>query len=500
MSDWDDWDDFESDDEDFDAQEYFETNFTINGQPIRFDNSSSDDTTLVGEAIDSAIAGTLSGVSSLFKKAKNALASSGSKENPTEKVDEDQAVIEKEPPLTEIFVAMLKELEDEIQQAAGFAFSSEKYNQSYNLEKDLLDGEGQMNIEGDGTIYAWVLQYVTKEEWLIDREFEATEVRALFQGLINGCGLYGHRKGLRISGFIEYAATLGDPYLIDEIMKLNLKESYAALEINSEMADFIVSNLSGEMLSLMMKEDLSGYLVDCNITKGLYVEDKYAWVQNIKDAMNELIAESNSTKLKAVTDSASSLNEEKEEAQPAKKLSTNEMAKKLFNSGNLEKNNGAKSSTNLSPNDLAKELFKNQSSKPNSVAKNESVPKNFIEERTTLGLELTIFDINKENFELGAKTVLCALLNHFTQQKFDPDLLQPDDLLMHLCDLDKQAVVTVSTNVCNHFQEIGNLHNPEIQYTPNDPEKLKVKDVIAYAEDMVNDPDSAYVRLIEEKK
>ena len=134
-------------------------------------------------------------------------------------------MIEKEPPLTEIFVAMLKELEDEIQQAAGFAFSSEKYNQSYNLEKDLLDGEGQMNIEGDGTIYAWVLQYITKEEWLVDREFEATEVRALFQGLINGCGLYGHRKGLRISGFIEYAATLGDPYLIDEIMKLNLKES-----------------------------------------------------------------------------------------------------------------------------------------------------------------------------------------------------------------------------------------------------------------------------------
>ena len=57
----------------------------------------------------------------LFKKAKNALASSGSKENPTEKVDEDQAVIEKEPPLTEIFVAMLKELEDEIQQAKALS-------------------------------------------------------------------------------------------------------------------------------------------------------------------------------------------------------------------------------------------------------------------------------------------------------------------------------------------------------------------------------------------
>ena len=64
-----DWDDFESDDEDFDAQEYFESNFTINGQPIRFDNSSSDDTILVGEAIDSAIAGTLSGVEMGLKKA-----------------------------------------------------------------------------------------------------------------------------------------------------------------------------------------------------------------------------------------------------------------------------------------------------------------------------------------------------------------------------------------------------------------------------------------------
>jgi hypothetical protein len=43
------------------------------------------------------------------------------------------------------------------------------------------------------------------------------------------------------------------------------------------------------------------------------------------------------------------------------------------------------------------------------------------------------------------------------------------------------------------------LHNPEIQYTADDPERLSVGDVIAYAKDMVNDPDSAYVKLIEAK-
>ena len=91
------------------------------------------------------------------------------------------------------------------------------------------------------------------------------------------------------------------------------------------------------------------------------------------------------------------------------------------------------------------------------------------------------------------------MLNHFTNAEFDPDLLKPDDLLAQLVNFDTQNILNVSTNICHHFQELGNLHNPEIQYTADDPEKLSVGDVIAYAKDMVNDPDSAYVKLIEAK-
>ena len=49
--------------------------------------------------------------------------------------------------------------------------------------------------------------------------------------------------------------------MIDQVMILSLEEEYTDLEINREMA-ILVENLSGEGLSLLMKENLSAYLVD----------------------------------------------------------------------------------------------------------------------------------------------------------------------------------------------------------------------------------------------
>ena len=402
--------------------------------------------------------------------------------------------------LSEIFSAMFGELKEEIKTANGFEFTSKKFNQTFNLEKDLLDDDGKLNVHGEGTLYAWVIQYITEDKSLANRDFDANELHALFRQLINGCGIYGHQIGLRISNFIEYATQMDDPLILDRIMALTLQEDYAALGIDNDMAEFLVSTLSGEMLSMLMKDNHESYLLDWHgVTKHDYEVDKYAWLQRIKEAMEHRISEEASGKLEAVLGSTGGNKKNKVGAQSSEKLSANDMAKILFQGGNSNSNK-----TNGSPksaNELASSLFKSQGAKKKEdKRKNKEVQKNLIAERTTPGKKLEIIDMNVDNFEEGAKILLCILLNHFTNEEFDPDLLQPDDLLAQLVNFDSQNIINISTNICHHFQELGNLHNPEIQYTANDPEKLSVGDIIAYAEDMVNDSESAYVRMMQDKK
>jgi len=402
--------------------------------------------------------------------------------------------------LSEIFSAMFGELKEEIKTANGFEFTSKKFNQTFNLEKDLLDDDGKLNVHGEGTLYAWVIQYITEDKSLANRDFDANELHALFRQLVNGCGIYGHQIGLRISNFIEYATQMEDPLILDRIMALTLQEDYAALGIDNDMAEFLVSTLSGEMLSMLMKDNLESYLLDWHgVTRHDYEVDKYAWLQRIKEAMEHRISEEASGKLEAVLGSTGGNKKNKVGAQSSEKLSANDMAKILFQGGNSNSNK-----TNGSPksaNELASSLFKSQGAKKKEdKRKNKEVQKNLIAERTTPGKKLEIIDMNVDNFEEGAKILLCILLNHFTNEEFDPDLLQPDDLLAQLVNFDSQIIINISTNICHHFQELGNLHNPEIQYTANDPEKLSVGDIIAYAEDMVNDSESAYVRMMQDKK
>jgi len=395
---------------------------------------------------------------------------------------------------------MFGELKEEIKAANGFEFISKKFNQTFNLEKDLLDDDGKLNVHGEGTIYAWVIQYITEDKSLANRDFDANELHALFRQLINGCGIYGHQIGLRISNFIEYATQMEDPLILDRIMALTLQEDYAALGIDNDMAEFLVSTLSGEMLSMLMKDNLESYLLDWHgVTKHDYEVDKYAWLQRIKEAMEHRISEETSGKLEAVLGSTGGNKKNKVGAQSSEKLSANDMAKILFQEGNSNSNKADGSPK--SANELASSLFKSQVTKKKEDKRtNKEVPKNLIAERTTPGKKLEIIDMNVDNFEEGAKILLCILLNHFTNEEFDPDLLQPDDLLGQLVNFDSQNIINISTNICHHFQELGNLHNPEIQYTANDPEKLSVGDIIAYAEDMVNDSESAYVRMMQDKK
>ena len=307
--------------------------------------------------MDDAITGAVAGTSSLFKKAKNAIASRSTREV-TNKNEEEEIMTEKDPSLKEIFTSMQKELREEIKEAGGFEFTSKKFGQTFNLENNLLNDQGELNLEGEGTIYAWIIAYITKEEWLADRDLEAKELHALFRQLVNSCGIYGHQIGLRISNFIEYATAMEDPFMIDQVMILSLEEEYSDLEINREMAESLVENLSGEGLSLLMKENLSAYLVDQEIKKDLYYEDKYAWIQKIKDALNEYIFKDHSIKSNALKDSKKDLKSDKpEKNKQTQATSANEIAKKLFEGNTMNKKKKPKTSGSAA--EMAKGLFSN---------------------------------------------------------------------------------------------------------------------------------------------
>jgi hypothetical protein len=213
-------------------------------------------------------------------------------------------------PLIDIFKTMLAELETETDKASSFKFTSEKLNQSFDLE-DLLDDQGNSKSNQEGTIFSWIEEFIKQDELISQRSFGEEEMMTLITFLIRGCAIYGHKKGLRIGGFIEYSTATEDNYIIDAVMKISFREDYSDLEIDVEMAELMVSSLSGEELSLLMREQLNEELKNNGVNKELYDSDKYVWLQTIKDTVNQ--------KIKGVKSTKSSLAKEASEAKKTSK-------------------------------------------------------------------------------------------------------------------------------------------------------------------------------------
>lgn len=364
-------------------------------------------------------------------------------------------------PLIDIFKTMLAELEAEIDKASGFKFTSKKLNLSFDLE-DLLDDQGHLKTTQEGTIYSWIKEFIKQDELICQRSFDEEEILALITFLIRACAIYGHKKGLRIAGFIEYSTATEDNYIIDEVMKISFREDYSDLDIDVEMAELMVSSLSDEELSFLMREQLNEELKNNGVSKELYDSDNYVWLQTIKDTVNKKITGNKLTKSSLVKEA----NKEKKASKPSE-LIPNEIAKKLFE----QKEEQSK---------VLEEVTAN--------AGEEVLPENFYEDRTTPGIELEIFDIHRQNYRLGACTVICLLLKHFGIEDIDPEKLQPTDLLIHLSNLDEKILDNLNVNIPGHFNELGTLTNPEILETPNSPEELSVQNVIDYVRNAVNDP------------
>ena len=120
------------------------------------------------------------------------------------------------------------------------------------------------------------------------------------------------------------------------------------------------------------------------------------------------------------------------------------------------------------------------SSNGRSPADNGILPDKFFEDRTSPNIDLTVFDIDKSNYDLGARTVICALLHHFGIKNVNPNKIKGDDLLLHLANLDRKILANLNANIPFHFSELGTLDNIEILDTPNNREELTVQHVINY--------------------
>jgi len=163
----------------------------------------------------------------------------------------------------------------------------------------------------EGTIFSWIKEFIIQDELIRQRSVNEEEIMALIINLIRGCAIYGHKKGLRIGGFIEYSTATEDNYIIDAVMKISFREDYSDLEIDVEMAELMVSSLSGKELSLLMREQLNEELKNNGVNKELYDSDKYVWLQTIKETVNQ--------KIKGVKSTKSSLVKEASEAKKASK-------------------------------------------------------------------------------------------------------------------------------------------------------------------------------------
>lgn len=109
----------------------------------------------------------------------------------------------------------------------------------------------------------------------------------------------------------------------------------------------------------------------------------------------------------------------------------------------------------------------------------------FLKDRISSGIDVVLYkkeDIDKSNYELATRSIICLLLNHFGVKDIDPKKIKNEDLLLHLANQDNKILTNLNSNIPFHFDEMGTLDNPEILDTPNNKEELTVQHAINYVE------------------
>lgn len=147
-----------------------------------------------------------------------------------------------------------------------------------NLSRKTEDSESQ-------SIFSWV-------EALLERhggaEKGSSEHKDLELNIIRLTAMWGHANGFRIGKHLEYFESIEDDYVVNYIMGEALAEKYGECGVKSDNADLLISNLNGEELGLLIRDDLSLKLKNVGVNVELLSADQYAWLQRIKDGLEDL--------------------------------------------------------------------------------------------------------------------------------------------------------------------------------------------------------------------
>ena len=189
----------------------------------------------------------------------------------------------------------------------SFDFFAIEYRHSVgNRRYDLADfssraeEEEKSNFESM-SIFSWV-------EALLEHhggaDFGSPEHKELELNLIRLTAMWGHTNGFRIGNHLEYFESIQDEYVLNHIMGEALAEKYNDCGVTPDNADWLVSKLSGEELNLLIRDDLSRILKNEGVDLKLVKADQYAWLQKIKDGLQDAKKNEVSTKNLLVKETA----------------------------------------------------------------------------------------------------------------------------------------------------------------------------------------------------
>ena len=173
----------------------------------------------------------------------------------------------------------------------SFDFHSIDYRHSRgNVRYDLEDFSSKTEEEGksrsvDLSIFSWIEALLEQHG---EQDLGSSEHEELELNLIRLTAMWGHTNGLRINKHLEYFESIGDDYVLNHIMGEALAEKYTECGVDSDNADWLVSRLTGEELSLLIRDDFSVTLKDAGVNAELLGEDQYAWMQRIKEGLKDI--------------------------------------------------------------------------------------------------------------------------------------------------------------------------------------------------------------------
>ena len=165
----------------------------------------------------------------------------------------------------------------------AFDYPHASGSKRYNLEDFSSEADEKSKSQYDSmSIFSWIEVLVTRHS---PAKLVRTQYEELEADLLRLVAIWGHTHGFRIKNHIEHFESIQDDYVLNYILAEALEEKYSEYGVDANNSRWLVSKLNNGELNLLVQEDLRKRFQDAGVNSKLLEEDKYAWMQTIKDAL-----------------------------------------------------------------------------------------------------------------------------------------------------------------------------------------------------------------------